>query len=198
MPTKLRCWVGENFDPDKCIIRMEDGTCILITPKMISDMIGIPIGSIGVTEVPAATIEFPLIVEWRKSYDLDDEMFTIKCVLLYLNATISEQVDVEEEIPFMKSWDTMKLKRRENEELKIGGFDRLHVKEAYRYVEPQITKRLTKGKIRSMKNSPAKDQRDITRHVCSLKFNLEDGVFGIAEETNKIEEIKIFQKKKAE
>ncbi|GKG20229.1 hypothetical protein Tco_0380030, partial [Tanacetum coccineum] len=55
--------------------------------------------------------------------------------------------------PLMKSWDTMKLKLREKEELDMGGFGRLRIQEAYRYVEKQ---RLTKGKIREMKNSLGK------------------------------------------
>ncbi|GJS73830.1 putative reverse transcriptase domain-containing protein, partial [Tanacetum coccineum] len=49
-----------------------------------------------------------------------------------------------------------------------------------------------------MKNSPAKDQGDIIRQMYSPKVKLEDGVFAIAEGTNKIEAIKQFQKKKAE
>ncbi|GKD85252.1 hypothetical protein Tco_1356406, partial [Tanacetum coccineum] len=214
---------------------MNDGIGIKITPKMIQDMIGIPMGSIAVTEVPAATTEFPHIVEWRQTYNTyTDARFTIKCVverllfdhqlgrefklnflvmffsiigdcpklgtvnqrflecvaneenirkmdwctyllgtmkktrkeykesqgfggplllmvLLYVHVTISERVVVEDQTPLMKSWDTMKLKHRENEELDMGGFGRLRVKEAYRYVEKQ---RLTKGKIREMKNSP--------------------------------------------
>ncbi|GJT28988.1 ulp1 protease family, C-terminal catalytic domain-containing protein [Tanacetum coccineum] len=274
-PTKLGCWVVENFDPDKCVIRMNDGW-ILITPKMIQDMIGIPMGSIAVTEVPAATTEFPHIVEWRQTYNTyTDARFTIKCVverllfdhqlgrefkmnflvmffsiigdcpklgtvnqrflecidkeediqnmdwctyllgtmkktrreykesqgfggplvlmvLLYVHATISEQVVVEDQTPLMKSWDTMKLKLREKEELNMGGFGRMRVKEAYRYVEKH---RLTKGKIREMKNSPAKDQYDILRHVYTPKVDLEDGVFGDVEGTNKMEAIKHFQKR---
>ncbi|GJR16746.1 hypothetical protein Tco_0965273 [Tanacetum coccineum] len=250
---------------------MNDGTGILITPKMIQDMIGIPMGSIAVTEVPAATTEFPHIVEWRQTYNTyTDARFTIKCVverllfdhqlgrefkmnflvmffsiigdcpklgtvnqrflecidkeediqnmdwctyllgtmkktrreykesqgfggplvlmvviycmLLYVHATISEQVVVEDQTPLMKSWDTMKLKLREKEELRMGGFGRMRVKEAYRYVEKH---RLTKGKIREMKNSPAKDQYDILRHVYTPKVGLEDGVFGDVEGTNR-------------
>ncbi|GJV53788.1 hypothetical protein Tco_1449529 [Tanacetum coccineum] len=117
---------------------MNDSTGILITPKMIQDMIGIPMGSIAVTEVPAATIEFLLIVEWRQT---------------------------------------------------------LRVKEAYRYVKKE---RLTKGKIREMKNSPAKDQGDILRHVYTPKVNLEDGVFGDVEGSSKMEAIKQFQKRTTE
>ncbi|GKA30554.1 hypothetical protein Tco_0716859 [Tanacetum coccineum] len=134
---------------------MNDGTGILITPKMIQDMIGIPMGSIAITEVPAATTEFPHIIEWRQTYNTyTDARFTIKCVverllfdhqlgrefkmnflLLYVHATISEQVVVEDQTPLMKSWDTMKLKLIEKEELNMGGFGRLRVKEAYRYVK---------------------------------------------------------------
>ncbi|GJU93002.1 hypothetical protein Tco_1317758 [Tanacetum coccineum] len=255
---------------------MNDGTGILITPKMIQDMIGIPMGSIAVTEVPAATTEFPHIVEWRQTYNTyTDARFTIKCVverllfdhqlgrefkmnflvmffsiigdcpklgtvnqrflecidkeediqnmdwctyllgtmkktrreykesqgfggplvlmvLLYVHATISEQVVVEDQTPLMKSWDTMKLKLREKEELHMGGFGRMRVKEAYRYVEKD---RLTKRRIREMKNSPAKDQYDILRHVYTPKVDLEDGVFGDVEGTNKMEAIKHFKKR---
>ncbi|GJW00361.1 hypothetical protein Tco_1555612 [Tanacetum coccineum] len=46
-------------------------------------------------------------------------------VLLYVHATISERVVVEDQTPLMKSWDTMKLKLRENKELDMGGFGRL-------------------------------------------------------------------------
>nr|GEW99526.1 hypothetical protein [Tanacetum cinerariifolium] len=42
---------------------MNDGTGILITPKMIQDVIGIPMGSIAITKVPATTIEFSHIIE---------------------------------------------------------------------------------------------------------------------------------------
>ncbi|GJU34779.1 ulp1 protease family, C-terminal catalytic domain-containing protein [Tanacetum coccineum] len=169
-------------------------------------------GSIAVTEVPAATTEFPHIVEWRQTYNTyTDARFMIKFVverllfdhqlgrefkmnflLLYVHATISEQVVVEDQTPLMKSWDTMKLKLREKEELNMGGFGRMRVKEAYRYVEKH---RLTKGKIREMKNSPAKDQYDILRHVYTPKVGLEDGVFGDVEGTNKMEAIKHFQKR---
>ncbi|GKA42690.1 retrovirus-related pol polyprotein from transposon TNT 1-94 [Tanacetum coccineum] len=284
-PTKLGLWVVENFDPDKCIIRMNDGRSILITSKMINEMIGIPMGTMVVTEVPTATTEFPLIVDWRQTYKYPDERFTIKSVverlmfehengrvfklnflviffsiigdcpkmgtvnqrflpciereediknmdwctyllgtmkktrreykksqgfggplllmvLLYLNATISEKVIIEEQTPLMKSWDTLKLKLREKEELNLGGFGRLPIKEAYQYVEQPRKQRLTKGAIRLMKNSPAKElgynQEDITHHVYTPKVNLEDGVFEIAEGSNKIEAIKQFQKKKAE
>ncbi|GJT44961.1 hypothetical protein Tco_0953676 [Tanacetum coccineum] len=124
---------------------MNDGTGILITPKMIQDTIGIPMGSIAVTEVPTATTEFPLTSK--------------------------------------------------KEELNMGGFGRLRVKEAYRYVEKE---RLTKGKIREMKNSPAKDHGDILRHVYTPKVDLEDNVFGDVEGSNKMEAIKQFQKRTAE
>ncbi|GKG18228.1 hypothetical protein Tco_0372526, partial [Tanacetum coccineum] len=76
--------------------------------------------------------------------------------LSFLKATISEQVIVEEQTPLMKSWDTMKLNLREKYELKIEGFGRLLVKEAYMYVEQPRKQRLTKGAIRLMKNSPVK------------------------------------------
>ncbi|GJT42584.1 hypothetical protein Tco_0951299 [Tanacetum coccineum] len=138
------------------------GTCILITPKMINEMLGIPMGSIAVTE------------------------------LLYVNATISKQVTVEEQTPLMKSWDIMMLKRREKEELNMGGFGRLRVKEAYQYVEKPRKQRLTKGAIRMMKNSLAKVQGDILRHVYTLKVNLEDIVFGVVEGSDMIEAIKQF------
>ncbi|GKA11161.1 hypothetical protein Tco_0690594 [Tanacetum coccineum] len=95
----------------------------------------------------------------------------------------------------MVSWDTMKLKLRENEELGMGGFGRLRIKEAYRYVEKP---RLTKGKIRVMKNSPEKDQGDILRHVYTPKNNFEDGVFEDVEGSKKMEAIKQFQKRTAE
>ncbi|GKD51221.1 hypothetical protein Tco_1280197 [Tanacetum coccineum] len=52
-------------------------------------------------------------------------------VLLYVHATISEQVVVEDQTSLMKSWDTMKLKLREKEELNMGGFGRMRVKEVY-------------------------------------------------------------------
>ncbi|GJW24019.1 hypothetical protein Tco_0037830 [Tanacetum coccineum] len=42
-------------------------------------------------------------------------------VLMYVHATISERVVVEDQTPLMKSWDTMKLKLKENEELDMGG-----------------------------------------------------------------------------
>nr|GEV55723.1 hypothetical protein [Tanacetum cinerariifolium] len=42
---------------------------ILVTLKMIKDMIRIPMGSIAVTDVPATTTEFPHIVEWRQTYN---------------------------------------------------------------------------------------------------------------------------------
>ncbi|GKD13868.1 hypothetical protein Tco_1198275 [Tanacetum coccineum] len=61
---------------------MNDGTGIKITPKMIQDMIGIPMGSIAVTEVPTETTEFRPIVEWRQTYNTyTDARFTIKCVV---------------------------------------------------------------------------------------------------------------------
>ncbi|GJW00360.1 hypothetical protein Tco_1555611 [Tanacetum coccineum] len=62
-PTKLGCWVVENFDTHKCVIKMNDSIGIKITPKMIQDMIVILMGLIAVMEVPAATTEFPHIVE---------------------------------------------------------------------------------------------------------------------------------------
>nr|GEX29011.1 hypothetical protein [Tanacetum cinerariifolium] len=74
-------------------------------------------------------------------------------VLLYVHAIISEQVVVEDQTLLMRSWDTMKLKLKEKEELNMVAFGRLRVKEAYRYVKKQ---RLTKGKIREMKNSPVR------------------------------------------
>ncbi|GJV07461.1 hypothetical protein Tco_1345117 [Tanacetum coccineum] len=141
---------------------MNDGIGIKITPKMIQDMIGIPMGSIAVME------------------------------LMYVHATISERVVVEDQTPLMKSWDTMKLKLRENEELDMGGFGRLRVKETYLYVEKH---RLTKGKIREMKNSPIKDQGDILRHMYTPKVNLEDGVFEDVEGSKKMDAIKQFQKR---
>nr|GEZ82065.1 ulp1 protease family, C-terminal catalytic domain-containing protein [Tanacetum cinerariifolium] len=72
-PTKLGLWVIENFDPDKCIIRMNGGRSILITSKMINEMIGIPMRIMVVTEVPTKTTEFPLIVDWRQTYKYPDE-----------------------------------------------------------------------------------------------------------------------------
>ncbi|GJX68282.1 hypothetical protein Tco_0304009 [Tanacetum coccineum] len=61
---------------------------------------------------------------------------------------------------------------------------------------------ITKGAIRLMNNSPAKElghnQGDIIRHVYTSKVDLEDGVFKIAKGSNKIEATKQFQKKKAE
>ncbi|GJV33820.1 putative ribonuclease H-like domain-containing protein [Tanacetum coccineum] len=52
-----------------------------------------------------------------------------------------------------------------------------------------------------MKNSPAKElvynQGDILRHIYTPKVDLEDGVFGVAEGSNKIKAIKQFQKRKA-
>ncbi|GJX33334.1 reverse transcriptase domain-containing protein [Tanacetum coccineum] len=116
---------------------MNDGIGIKITPKMIQDMIGISMGSIAVTEVPTTTNN-----EFCYMYNGGGD----KCTTSY-----QMQVVVEDQTPLMKSWDTMKLKLRENEELGMGGFGRLRIKEAYRYVEKQ---RLTKGKIREMKNSP--------------------------------------------
>nr|GEV13906.1 hypothetical protein [Tanacetum cinerariifolium] len=89
----------------------------------------------------------------------------------------------------------MKLKLGEKEELNMGGFGRLLFKEAYRYVEKQ---RLTKGKIREMKNSPSKDQCDILRHVYTPKVDREDVVFGDVEGSNKMEAIKQFQKRTTE
>ncbi|GKC77611.1 hypothetical protein Tco_1128385, partial [Tanacetum coccineum] len=60
--------------------------------------------------------------------------------------------------------------------------------------------RLTKGAIRQMKNSPAKElaynQGDILHQVYTPKVDLEDGVFGVAEGSNRIEAIKQFQKRK--
>nr|GEV47744.1 hypothetical protein [Tanacetum cinerariifolium] len=109
-----------------------------------------------------------------------------KKMLLYLYATISKQLVVKDETPLMNSWDTMKLKLREKGELNMGGFGRLSIKEAYRYVKKQ---RLTIGKIKEMKNSPAKDQGDILRHVYTPKVNLEDDVFRDIEGSNKMEEI---------
>nr|GFC14808.1 hypothetical protein [Tanacetum cinerariifolium] len=41
----------------------------------------------------------------------------------------------------------------------------------------------------------AKDQGDIVRHVYTPKVNLEDGVFGDVEGSNKMEAIKKFQKR---
>nr|GEW86951.1 hypothetical protein [Tanacetum cinerariifolium] len=93
--------------------------------------------------------------------------------LLYVHATISEQVIVEDQTPLMKSWDTMKLKLREKKELNMGGFGRLCVKEA-------------------------KDQGDTLRHVYTPKVDLEYGAFGDAEGSNKMETIKQFQKRTAE
>ncbi|GKB60239.1 hypothetical protein Tco_0916425, partial [Tanacetum coccineum] len=78
-------------------------------------------------------------------------------------------------------------KKMKKEELNMGGFGRLRVKEAYRYVKKE---RLTKGKIREMKNSPAKDHGDILRHVYTPKVDLEDNVFGDVEGSNKMEAIK--------
>ncbi|GJT46489.1 hypothetical protein Tco_0955204 [Tanacetum coccineum] len=46
-----------------------------------------------------------------------------------------------------------------------------------------------------MKNSPAKDQGDILRHVYTPKVNLEDGVFEDVEGSKKMEAIKQFQKR---
>nr|GEV86000.1 hypothetical protein [Tanacetum cinerariifolium] len=215
---------------------MNDGRAILITPKMINEMIGIPIGTMAITEVPIATTEFPLIIDWIQMYDYPDERFIIKSgverllfehqngrefklkflvmffstiyrglsetgngtmkktrreykqsqgfggplmlmVLLYLNATISEEVVVEEQTPLTKSWDTKKLKLRERGP-KMGGFGTL------------------------MKNSPAKEleynQGDIICHIYTPRVDIEDGVFGIAEGSNRIEAIRQFQKKKAE
>ncbi|GKD79701.1 hypothetical protein Tco_1342322, partial [Tanacetum coccineum] len=51
-----------------------------------------------------------------------------------------------------------------------------------------------------MKNSPAKElaynQGDILRQVYTPKVDLEYGVFGVVEGSNKIEAIKQFQKRK--
>nr|GFA91169.1 hypothetical protein [Tanacetum cinerariifolium] len=80
---------------------------------MIQDMIGIPMGSIAVTEVPAATTEFLRIVEWRKTYK-----HIHRCQLLYVHATISEQVVVEDPTPLMKSW---KIRREYKESQRFEG-----------------------------------------------------------------------------
>ncbi|GKE57649.1 hypothetical protein Tco_1496834 [Tanacetum coccineum] len=182
---------------------------------MIQDMIGILMGSIAVTEVPTTTTEFPYIVEWRQMYNTyTDARKHTKDGLVYISignneenekriqrisrfwrTTTTHGVVVEDQTPLMKSWDTMKLKLRENEELGMGGFGRLRIKEAYRYVEKP---RLTKGKIRVMKNSPEKDQGDILRHVYTPKNNFEDGVFEDVEGSKKMEAIKQFQKRTAE
>ncbi|GJR69360.1 hypothetical protein Tco_0015425 [Tanacetum coccineum] len=232
-PTKLGHWIVENFDPDKCIIRMNDGRAILITPKMINEMIEIPMGTMAVMRVPTATTEFPLIVDWRKTYAYANERFTIKSVverLLFEHqsgrefkinflvmffsiigdcpkmGTVNQRflpcIEKEEDIKNM-DWCTylmgtikktmreykqsqgfggplllMVLKPREKEELKIGGFGMLPIIEAYQYVEQQRKQRLTKGAIRLMKKSPAKElgynQGDIIRHdmEIGIKNNL--------------------------
>ncbi|PWA98693.1 hypothetical protein CTI12_AA012210 [Artemisia annua] len=80
-PTKLGYWVVDQFDPETCIIKMGDGRAILITLKMIQEMLGILMGEIAVTQVRFATTEYPLIVKWRHTYDYPDDRFYLKSVV---------------------------------------------------------------------------------------------------------------------
>ncbi|PWA98161.1 ulp1 protease family, C-terminal catalytic domain-containing protein [Artemisia annua] len=284
-PTKLGYWVVEQFDHVTCTIKMGDGRAILITAKMIKDMMGIPMGGTAVTEVRFATTEHPLIVRWRHTYDYPDDRFTlskvvekllvehhtglefklnflvavmsilgdctknglvnqkfIQCiekeediknmdwctylletmkkskaeytrtsgfggplllmVLLYLNSTVSEEVEVDLESPAIKAWDTQKLKKREKQEINMGGFGKLPIKEGFEYVEKPKKKRMTRADIQKMKYPPEKQleyrKEEIARQVLTPRVELGDGICGIGESSNRIEAVKKFQKKPAE
>ena len=80
-PTKLGYWVVQQFDPKTCTINMGDGRAILITAKMIKEMLGIPMGETAVTQVRFATTEYPLIVRWRHTYDYPDDRFYLTTVV---------------------------------------------------------------------------------------------------------------------
>ncbi|GKB12348.1 hypothetical protein Tco_0846271 [Tanacetum coccineum] len=187
-PTKLGCWVVENFDPDKCVIKMNDGTGILIIPKMIQDMIGIPMGSIAVTEVPATTTEFPHIVEWRQTYNTyTDARFTIKYVVERL--LFDHPLGREFKMNFLLMLFSI---IEDCPKLGTGDLEGCALK---KLIDMSKNRDLPKGKSEKMKNSPAKDKGDILRYVYTLKVNLEDGLFGDVEGSNKIEAIKQFQKR---
>ena len=98
-PTKLGYWVVDKFDPETSSIIMEDGRAILITAKMIKEMLGIPMGEIAVTQVRFATTEYPLIVQWRHTYDYPDDRFSLRNVVEKL--LIEHQTGMEFKINFL-------------------------------------------------------------------------------------------------
>lgn len=74
--------------------------------------------------------------------------------LLYLNSTVSEEVEIAQESPAIKAWDTQKLKRREKQEIDMGGFGKLPIKEGLQYIEQSKKRKFTKGRIMKEKFSP--------------------------------------------
>ncbi|GJT06681.1 hypothetical protein Tco_0841143, partial [Tanacetum coccineum] len=110
-------------------------------------------------------------------------------VLMYTMQQYYERVVLKTKTPLRsKSWDTMKLKLREKEELDMGGFGRLRVKEAYRYVKKQ---RLTKGKIREMKNSPDDEGSKKMEAIKQFQKRTAEGICGAYVESVRTLEMEI-------
>ena len=81
-------------------------------------------------------------------------MNLITLQLLYLNSTVSEEVEIAEESPAIKAWDTQKLKRREKQEIAMGGFGMLPIKEGLQYIEQRYKTKMTRKKVQELKEHP--------------------------------------------
>lgn len=86
-----------------------------------------------------------------------NDLFNLQ--LLYLHSTISEEVEIAQEIPAIKAWDTQKLKRREKQEIDLGGFGKLPIKKGLEFVKKPL---MTKKKIQKLRNSPGNMYKCIT------------------------------------
>ena len=74
-------------------------------------------------------------------------MNLITLQLLYLNSTVSEEVEIAEESPAIKAWDTQKLKKREKHEIAMGGFGMLPIKEGLQYIEQTNKTKMTRKRL---------------------------------------------------
>ena len=81
-------------------------------------------------------------------------MYLFSSQLLYLNSTVSEEVEIAKENPAIKAWDTQKLKKREKQEMKMGGFGKLPIKEGLEYIGKPNNKKMTRNRIKDMKFAP--------------------------------------------
>ena len=85
---------------------------------------------------------------------------------MYLNSTVSEEVEIAQESPAIKAWDTQKLKKREKQEMKMGGFGKLPIKEGLEYVEKPKKSKMTRTRIQNLKYHPG----NIPKIIVIIKY----------------------------
>ncbi|GKF23793.1 hypothetical protein Tco_0076115, partial [Tanacetum coccineum] len=97
--------------------------------------------------------------------------------IIYVNSTVSETVKVEKTVPAFKAWNSKLLLKREQEEIKLGGFGRLPIVEDLKEIETKKKKTLKKKNLienRSITEDidPTEDVLDKNEDFKSLDFEV--------------------------